>query len=300
MSASIDTNLPYDSSLGAYLLLAPTLVVIGLFLYYPTVQTLRFSFFRTFLFGQRSQFVGLQNFTTLLTSAAYQHSLAVTFLFAGAVVVASLSIGLFVALLLHEVSVAESAYLVAAIWPYALPTAVAGIVFLFLANPSVGVYTVAVESTLGVDVDWFTDGPQALAVVTVAAVWKQIGFNVIFLLAALSGVPESLEEACRLDGVGRLAKLRRVYLPLISPTLVFLVVMNTIFAFFGGFAFVDLMTQGGPSGATNLLIYKLFKDAFEYGNLGLASAQSVILFVIVAALTYVQLRVSDERAHYGA
>jgi sn-glycerol 3-phosphate transport system permease protein len=295
----MSTRTPYESSLGAYLLLVPTLAVIVLFLYYPSLLTLRFSFYRTFLFGQNLQFVGLENFTSLLTSAVYHNSLLVTFVFSAVVVAGTIVVSLFIAFMLYRVTRGQAAYLVAAIWPYAMPTAVAGIVILFLAHPSVGVYTHYIETWFGVEFDWFTRGPQALAVVAIAAVWKQIGFDVIFMLAALNNVPRSLTETAELDGVGTLRMLRRVYVPLISPTLVFLVVMNTIYSFFGSFALIDLTTQGGPTNATNLLIYKLFRDAFQFNNLGSASAQSVILFVIVAGLTYVQLRVSDRYAHYG-
>jgi len=288
----------YDSSLGAYLLLLPTLAAIIAFLYYPSLQTLRFSFFQTFLFGQNTRFVGLTNFTDLLGSQVYLTSVGLTVAFAVIVVIGSLAVGLLVAFLLYEVSDGKAAYLIAAIWPYALPTAVAGTVLLFLAHPSVGIYTHYLEAWFGIELDWFTVGWQGFAVVTVAAIWKQVGYNVIFMLAALNNVPESLNEACRLDGIETWRRLVRVYLPLMSPTLVFLVVINTIYAFFGSFALIDLMTQGGPTNATNLMIYQLYRDAFQFNNLGLASAQSVILFVLVAGLTFVQLRVSDRYAHY--
>jgi len=288
----------FERDWQAYVLLAPTLVVVTLFLYYPTVETLRLSLYKTFLFGQNSRFVGLENFRSLVTSASYHRSVLVTVVFAVVVVVGAIGLGLLVSFLLYEVTSGEAAYLVAAIWPYALPTAVAGTVFLFLAHPTVGIYTHYLESWFGLNVDWFTQGWQALAVVAVAAVWKQLGFNIVFTLAALNNVPESLTESASLDGVPTWQLFARVYLPLISPTLVFLVVMNTIYAFFGGFAFVDLMTQGGPDGATNLLIYKLFQDAFQFDNLGSASAQSVVLFAVVGGLTYLQLRVSDRYTHY--
>jgi sn-glycerol 3-phosphate transport system permease protein len=288
----------YDSTLGAYLLLFPTLAAIIAFLYYPSLQTLRFSFFQTFLFGQNTRFVGLKNFTDLLESQVYLTSIALTVAFAAIVVIGALAVGLLVAFLLYEVSNGKAAYLIAVIWPYALPTAVAGTVLLFLAHPSVGTYTHYLEAWFGIQLDWFTVGWQGFAVVAVAAIWKQVGFNVLFMLAALNNVPESLNEACRLDGIETWRRLVRVYIPLMSPTLVFLVVVNTIYAFFGSFALIDLMTQGGPTNATNLMIYQLYRDAFQFNNLGLASAQSVILFVLVAGLTYIQLRVSDRYAHY--
>ena len=291
---------PYDSKLGAAALLAPTAVVLVVFLYYPALQTFRLSLFQTLLLGTKRAFVGLDNYTTLLTSPEYHASFLVSVGFAATVVVGTLAVSLVIAYLLFQVEVGESTYLVAAIWPYALPTAVAGTVLLFLLHPTLGIFTHYLEAATGVQLDWFTSGPLAFVVVAVSAVWKQLGYNIVFLLAALNNVPETLTESARLDGVGHASLLRRVYLPLISPTLVFLVVVNTIYAFFGTFPLIDLMTSGGPDGATNLLIFKLYRDAFEFSSLGSAAAQSVVLFVVVALLMWVQLRVSDRYMHYGA
>lgn len=193
-----------------------------------------------------------------------------------------------------------SGYLLAAIWPYALPTAVAATILLFMLHPTLGIITHYLEAVTGFTFDWFTRGPLAFIVLVIVAVWKQLGYNIIFLVAALNNIPETLTESAQLDGVGRLTMLYRVYIPLISPTLTFLVVMNTIYAFFGTFPLVDLMTSGGPNNATNLLIFKLYRDAFEFNSLGQASAESTILFVIVSLLMYIQLRFSDRHAHYGA
>ncbi len=290
---------PYTKTWQAAGLLLPTLAVIVAFLYYPSIQTFRLSLFKSGILGNHLTFVGIGNFTYLFTSSAYLNSIAVTFVFAVVVVVGSLGLSLLVGGLLYEVTNGTAAYLVATIWPYALPPAVAGTVLLFLFHPSLGVLTYVIESATGVQLDWFTNGSLALVVVALAAIWKQLGYNVIFVLAALNNVPETLNEVSELDGVGRLTRLTRVYVPLIAPTLVFLVVMDTIYAFFGTFSLVDLMTSGGPNGATNLLIFKLYRDAFRFSNLGLASAESVVLFVVVGVLTYVQLRVSDEYVGYG-
>jgi len=293
MSANV-----YSKDWQAYLLLAPTLIVITLFLYYPTLDTLRFSFYKTFLFGQNTEFVGLANFMELFTTASYRQTVLVTIAFAAIVIVGTIAIGTLVAFMLHRVSWFQGGYLVAAIWPYALPTAVAGMMILFLAHPTVGIYSNYLQAWFGIDFDWFTVGWKAIVVVAIAAVWKQVGFNIIFSLAAFNNVSESLTEAAELDGVPVWKQFARVYLPLISPTLVFLIVMNTIYAFFGGFALVDLMTEGGPNGATNIMIYRLYQNAFEFSRLGLASAESVVLFVIVAGLTALQLRISDRYSHY--
>ncbi|MFC4248041.1 carbohydrate ABC transporter permease [Natribaculum luteum] len=283
----------------AYLLLAPTLLVSAVFLYYPAIEAVVLSFYQTLFFGGQRTWVGLGNYATLLESASYHDSVTITVVFAVLVVVGVMAISLVVSFLLHEVDWGQSGYLIAAIWPYALPPAVAGIVFLFLIHPTIGTFTGIVESYTSIQVDWFSNGRQAFVVVTIAAIWKQLGYNVIFMIAAMNNVPETLAEAARIDGIGRWTRLVRVYAPLISPTLLFLVVMNTIYAFFGTFAFIDLMTQGGPGGATNIMIFDLYRNAFEFNNHGLASAQSVVLFVVVSTLMYAQLRLSDERVHYG-
>ncbi|WP_435196953.1 carbohydrate ABC transporter permease [Natronomonas sp. EA1] len=287
----------FESRLGAGALLLPTMVVSVVFLYYPAVRALLLSFHEA-SFGRGNVFVGLDNYVRLFRSGDYLDSAALTVAFAALVVVLVMGLALAVTFLIHEVEVGTSVYLVSAIWPYALPPAVAGLVFLFLVHPTLGVVTTYVEA-LGVEVDWFSDGPQAFAVVLVAAVWKQIGYNVIFMTAAMNNVPASLTETARLDGVSRLQRLFRVYVPMMSPTLVFLAVINTIYGFFGTFPFVDLMTKGGPAGATNVLIYDLYRTAFQFYDFGFASAKSVVLFVVVGLLMYVQFRVSDRYTHYG-
>ncbi|MFC7078646.1 carbohydrate ABC transporter permease [Haloarcula halophila] len=290
---------PYDSIPQAAVLLLPTAVVLVAFLYYPGLETFRLSLYETLFLGQQTNWVGLGNFAELATSSAYHNSFLITVLFAAIVVVGTLSLSLVISYMLFHVEVGSSTYLVAAIWPYALPPAVAAILLNFLLHPNLGIFTHYLELLTPFTLDWFNSGPQAFGVVAVVAIWKQLGYNIIFLVAALNNVPESLRETARIDGVGHLRLLYKVYIPLVSPTLVFLAVMNTIYSFFSTFPLVDLMTSGGPSDATNFLIFKLYRDAFEFSSLGLASAESVVLFVLVAILMYGQIRLSDEYAQYG-
>lgn len=291
---------PYDSTRDAALLLLPTVVVLVAFLYYPGLETFRLSLYETLFLGQQTSLVGLGNFVELATSAAYRHSFLVSVLFAAVVVAGTLAVSLAISYMLFTVEVGSSTYLIAAIWPYALPPAVAAILLNFLLHPNLGIFTHYLEVLTPFTLDWFNSGPQAFAVIAVVAIWKQLGYNIIFLVAALNNVPETLTESAKLDGVGHFRLLRNVYLPLVAPTLGFLVVMNTIYSFFSTFPLVDLMTSGGPGNATNLLIFKLYRDAFEFSSLGLASAESVVLFVLVAVLMYVQIRVTEGYAHYGA
>ncbi|AAG20919.1 MULTISPECIES: sugar ABC transporter permease [Halobacterium] len=291
---------PFDSTLQALGLLLPSVVVLGAFLYYPGLETFRLSLYRTLFLGQQTAWVGAENFVQLLTSTAYHHSFAISVLFAAIVVTGTLLLSIAVGYLLFTVSVGSSAYLIAAIWPYALPPAVAAILLNFILHPNLGVFTHYLEAVTPFTLDWFNSGPQAFTVVAVVAIWKQLGYNIIFVVAAFNTIPKTLTERATLDGVGHLRRLRSVYLPLMAPTLVFLTVMNTIYAFFSTFPIVDLLTSGGPGDATNLLIFKLYRDAFEFNSLGLASAESVILFALVAVLMYVQIRVSEGYAQYGA
>jgi sn-glycerol 3-phosphate transport system permease protein len=273
------------------------MVVSLVFLYYPTVRAVGLSFYRASL-ARDDVFVGLENYGRLVGSSEYLRSILISVLFAACIVVGVMVVGLYVSFLIHEVEIGKGLYLVSAIWPYALPPAVAGLVFLFIAHPTIGILTGYIEA-LGVEVNWFSNGPQAFLVVLVAAVWKQIGYNVIFMTAAMSNVPASLTETAKLDGVSRTRRLLQVYVPIMSPTLVFLVIINTIYGFFGTFAMVDLMTKGGPAGATNILIYDLWRTAFQFYDFGFASAKSVVLFATVGVLMYVQFRLSDRYAYYG-
>jgi sn-glycerol 3-phosphate transport system permease protein len=287
----------FDDRLGAAALLLPTVLVSVIFLYYPTVRAVALSFYRVEIVGPNT-FVGVENYADIFASADYLGSVVISVGFALCVVGGVMIVGLYLTFLVHEIDVGKSVYLIASIWPYALPPAVAGLVFLFLAHPTIGIFTTYIEA-LGVEVNWFSDGGQAFAIVVVAAIWKQIGYNVIFMTASMNNIPDSLTETAKLDGVGRLNRLLRVYVPIMSPTLFFLVIMNTIYGFFGTFAIIDVMTKGGPAGATTILIYDLYRDAVQFRVFGAASAKSVVLFLLVGLLMLVQFRISERYTFYG-
>ncbi|WP_123622809.1 carbohydrate ABC transporter permease [Halorubrum sp. CSM-61] len=287
----------FDSRIESGLLLLPTLLVTVVFLYYPTALAFRTSFFDS-SFGRAEVFVGLENYVGLLTSSGYHRSIFISVVFAAVVVVGVVVVSLYLTFLIHEVDTGQGLYLISVIWPYALPPAVGALVFLFITHPTLGVLTGPIES-LGVEVDWFNNGSQAFVVVALAAIWKQIGYNVIFMIAAMNNVPDTLTETAELDGVGGLRRLVSVYIPIMTPTIFFLVIINTIYAFFGTFAFVDLLTSGGPSNATNILIFNLYQEGFSFFNFGVASAKSVVLFVIVGVLMFVQFQITDRYSYYG-
>jgi sn-glycerol 3-phosphate transport system permease protein len=287
----------FDDRREAFLLLLPTILVSLVFLYYPAVLAFRLGFFDA-TFGRPDVFVGLENYAALFTNARYHFSIVVTVAFSVIVIAGVMLFSLLVTFLIYEVEYGKSVYLIASIWPYALPPAVGGLIFLFIAHPSLGIFTHYIESATPIEVNWFSRRLQAFTVVTIAVIWKQVGYNVIFMIAAMHTIPEALTETSKIDGIGRMKRLFRIYVPIMSPVLMFLVVMNTIYSFFHTFAFVDLMTGGGPAGATNILIYDLFREAFQFYNFGMASAKSVILFIVVGLLMYVQLKVTDAYTHY--
>lgn len=288
----------YDKKWQAALLLLPTMSFLGLFLYWPFVETIWLSFHESSLIGS-DDWVGLQHYIELATSAEYQWSMFITIVFAVTVVSISMLIALLVSFMIHEVDRFQEFYLVAAIWPYALPLAVAAVILELIVHPNLGIITYALQNAFGFEFNWYLDGVLAFVVISVAAIWQGLGYSIIFITAALGQLPKTITEAAELDGVGRMQRLFRIYVPLISPTLVFLIVIRTVGGFFGGFALVDLMTGGGPGDATNILIFKLYTDAFDYSQFGFASAQSVILFLFVAVMMVIQLKVTNKYAYYG-
>lgn len=287
----------YESNWQAFLLLLPTMLFLFAFLYYPFIETFRLSFFRSNLLGE--SYVGLANYLRLFESSSYRYSFFVTVVFATSTVSISLLLALLISFMIHEVDRLKGFYLVAAIWPYALPLAVAAVLLDFLLHPTLGIFTYSFTQLTGLSFNWHIDGRAAVLAIILAAIWQGLGYSIIFMTAALGQLPRTITEAAELDGVGRLTRLFRIYVPLISPTIVFLIVIRTVSAFFGGFALVDLMTAGGPSGATDILMFKLYTDAFGYQQFGYASAQSIVLFVMVAIMMVIQLKITDRYAFYG-
>ncbi len=290
----------YKNKLLPYLLLLPALTVLILFLYYPQVEVFILSLHRVALLGVRKVFVGFANYQKIFSSPKYYHSLEITLIFVAAVVLIGLAVSLGLAVLANQKIRGARFYRTALIWPYALSPAAAGTVWFFLFTPVAGLVNYVLDSTIGIRPDWFGDKVLALALVTGAAIWKNLGYNVIFYLAALQNVPKELLEAAQVDGAGAFRRFWKVTFPLLGPTTFFLLTMNMIYAFFETFPIIDIMTRGGPGEATNTLIYNLYRDAFRFFKTGVASAQSVILFLFVLILTFLQFRTVERRVHYGA
>lgn len=289
----------YTADWKAYLLLLPTLVVSVAFLYYPAFKTFRLALYRTVAAGASRVYVGLDNFAWLLNSPNYHYSFLISLVFAAIVVVGSMAIGLYLSYLIYRVAVGTSGYLVSGILSYSFSFTIVATIMVFLLEPSVGILTHIIESSIGVQINWVTNSTQAILVVSGTSILKMVGYNVIFLIGALTSIPETINETAKLDGVGHFKLLSRVYVPLISPTLAFLLIMNTVYAFFLPFPVIDVMTSGGPGNSTSILIYHLYRTAFNNSQMGLAATESIVLFVLVGGLIIVQLVWSDRAAHFG-
>ena len=281
-----------------YLLLAPMIVIVIIFFLYPSVQSLYLSFFRVSPLGDRKIFVGLENFARLLNSKDYLNSLLVSIRFSGIVVLVGLSSSMAVAVVANQRLRGFAIYRALLIWPYALSPAIAGLVWGLMMNPNFGLGAVLLRRLTGINFNYLTSGTSALIFLSVAAMWKMFGYNIVFFLAGLQGLPTELLEAASLDGAGAWTKFWRVTFPMLSPTTFFLFLMNTLYSFFEVFGLVHITTGGGPGQATNLLVVNLYKDGFIGMNVGFASAQSILLLVMVAALTILQFRYAGTKVHY--
>jgi len=280
-----------------YLLVAPQLAITIIFFFLPAGQALWQAFHLEDPFGLSSTFVGLDNFRDLLRDREYLNSFKVTAIFSALVAVLGLSVSLLLAVLANRVVHAAGFYRNLLIWPYAVATAVAGVLWLFLFSPSVGILAVyLMEAGLAWNPRLRAD--DAMMLVVLAAVWKQISYNFIFFLAGLQAIPRSLLEAAAIDGASPFRRFWTIVFPLLSPTTFFLLVVNVIYAFFDTFAIIDIMTQGGPGTSTAILVYKVYTTGFKGLDIGSSAAQSVILMLIVVALTVVQFRYIDRKVNY--
>lgn len=278
-------------------LLAPQLAVTVVFFVWPAVQALVTSFQREDAFGLKTEFVGLENFRDLVADPLYLQSFGTTMIFSAAVAASALVVGLLLAVLVDRVSRGAELYSALLIWPYAVAPALAAILWAFLLNPSIGPLTRLLRA-IGIDWNYNVDGTQALILIVVASAWKQVSYNFLFFLAGLQSIPRSLLEAASIDAAGPWRQFRTIVFPLLAPTTFFLVVVNVVYAFFDTFGVVHATTGGGPGQSTTLLVYKVWKDGFIGLNLGSSSAQSVVLLVIVIALTAVQFRFLERRINY--
>ena len=294
----MEKRVVFRSAWLPYALVAPQIAVTLVFFFWPAAQAVWFSFQLQDAFGLKTQFVGLQNFYTLFRDESYLHAFQVTAVFSLLVAFWGIAISLVLATMADRVIRGSTAYRTLLIWPYAVAPAVAGVLYAFLFAPSIGIVTYALKGWFGVNWNWLLDGDQAMLLVVMAAVWNQISYNFVFFLAGLQSIPRSLIEAAAIDGAGPLRRFWTVVFPLLSPTTFFLLVVNVVYAFFGTFGIIDAITQGGPGQDTNILVYKVYHDGVKATDLGGSSAQSVILMLIVVALTVMQFRFIERRVQY--
>ena len=280
-----------------YALIAPQIVITAVFFLWPASQAIWQSVLRQDAFGLKTEFVGLENFARLFADEVYLESFTTTLVFSALVAGISMGVALLLAAMADRVIRRATTYRTLLIWPYAVAPAVAGVLWWFLFNPTIGIAAYALDA-LGYDWNHYVDGTDATALIVIAAAWRQVSYNFLFFLAGLQAIPRSLSEAAAMDGAGPVKRFLTIQLPLLSPTVFFLMVVNVVYAFFETFGIVHATTQGGPGNDTVILVYKVWRDAFEGLNLGSSAAQSVILMAIVIALTAIQFRYIEKRVEY--
>jgi len=289
----------FPNRLLPYLLVLPQIAVTVVFFFWPALESVRLSVFRTSPFGDKSFFVGLENFRKLLTSSEYYSSIVSSFLFAFGVTAIGLGAGLLVAALATQKIRGLAAYRTAALWPYGIAPPIAGIIFLFIFHPSYGALPYWLSFVTSYEFNWLLKGWVAMALVIVATAWTHVGYNIAFFLAGLLAIPASVLEAASVDGAGAIRRFRSIIFPLLSPITFYLLVVNLIFSFFGSFGVIHAVTQGGPGRATEIMVFKVYNDGLIGLNLGSSAAQSVLLMLVVIALTAIQFRFVEKRVTYS-
>ncbi|MFC5587138.1 sn-glycerol-3-phosphate ABC transporter permease UgpA [Nitratireductor kimnyeongensis] len=293
----MEKRVTFDNRLLPYLLLAPQLAVTIVFFFWPAGQALYQSLLLPDPFGLGARFVWFSNFEYLFNDRYYLQSFITTAVFTFFVTLVSMSVALLFAVMADQAVKGAGAYKTLLIWPYAVAPAVAGVMWLFMFQPSIGVIAFYMKA-MGIDWNPVLNGGQAMTLVILAAAWKQISYNFLFFLAGLQAIPKSLIEAAAIDGAGKWHRFRTIIFPLLSPTTFFLLVVNIVYAFFETFGIIHTMTAGGPGQSTTILVYKVYSDGFVGQDLGSSAAQSVILMVVVGILTVIQFRFIERRVHY--
>lgn len=280
-----------------YLLVAPQIAVTLIFFFWPAYRAVETSFFVEDAFGFTRDWVGLRNYVELFADPAYLKSFRTTLIFGVAVTALSMGLSLALAVAANRVIRGAFSYRTSLIWPYAVAPALAGVIWYFLMNPSLGIVAYWLRG-LGYDWNHYVNGDQALAMVVVAAAWKQISYNFLFFLAGLQSIPKSLIEAAAIDRAGPVRRFRTIVFPLLSPTTFFLLVVNLVYAFFDTFSLIHATTEGGPADATSILVFRVYNTGFIGQDYGSSAAQSVVLMALVVLMTVVQFRFVERRVQY--
>ncbi len=287
----------FPGKLLPYVLVLPQLAISLIFFYWPALQALQQSFLVQDAFGLSTEFVWFENYVNLLQTPEYYHAIGVTFTFSALVVFFSMSLGLLLATMANHEIRGIQIYRTFLIVPYAVAPAVASVLFIFMFQPGLGMIARAMQR-YGIDWNPVLNGTHAMILVVIVGVWNQISYNFLFFLAGLQSIPKSVIEAAAIDGARPMRRFWTIVFPLLSPTTFFLVIVNITYVFFNTLGIIDTATGGGPNGATQTLVYKVFQDGKVGADLGGSAAQSVILMVIVVALTAFQFRYVEKRVHY--
>jgi sn-glycerol 3-phosphate transport system permease protein len=293
----LEKRVSFKSSWLPWLLLAPQVVVITVFFFWPAGQALLQSFQQSDAFGTSTSWIGLENFRNLFSDPGYLASFKTTAIFSISVAVLGLAISLLLATMADRIVRGAMIYKTLLIWPYAVAPAVAGVLWLFMFAPSLGIVSYALRA-LGIDWNHLLKSEHAMTLIVLAAVWKQVSYNFLFFLAGLQSIPKSLLEAAAIDRATPFRRFWTITFPLLSPTTFFLLVINMVYAFFDTFGIIDAATQGGPGKDTAVLVYKVYADGFKGMDLGGSAAQSVVLMFIVVVLTVVQFRYVERKVQY--
>jgi sn-glycerol 3-phosphate transport system permease protein len=293
----MEKRVVFRSSWLPWLLILPQMAVILVFFFWPAAQALLQSLQQQDPFGTSVEFVGLDNFRQLFDDPGYVESFKTTALFSVLVAGIGISISLVLAVFADRITRGATFYKTMLVLPYAVAPAVAAVLWVFMFSPSLGVVAYAL-GTVGINWNHLLDSGHAMTLIVMASVWKQISYNFLFFLAGLQSIPKSLIEAAAIDGAKPWRRFWTVQFPLLSPTTFFLLVINVVYAFFDTFAIVDAATQGGPGKETAILVYKVYYDGFKAMDLGGSAAQSVVLMLIVVALTVVQFRYVEKKVNY--
>lgn len=280
-----------------YFLLLPQIAVTLVFFFWPAYQALQSSFFVEDAFGFSRNWVGLKNYAELFEDPGYLKSFRTTIIFSASVAILAMSISLMLALAANRVLRAATIYRTLLIWPYAVAPALAGVIWYFLMNPSLGILAYWLRN-LGVNWNHYVNGDQALLLVIVAATWKQISYNFLFFLAGLQSIPKSMIEAAAIDRAGPMRRFWTIIFPLLTPTTFFLLVVNLVYAFFDTFALIHATTEGGPYDATSILVFRVYNTGFIGQDYGSSAAQSVVLMALVIGMTFIQFRYIERKVQY--
>ena len=281
----------------AALVVAPQLLIIFVFFYWPSSQALYWAFTLEQPWGGGNEWVWFENFAYLLSDDRYWQSVRVSTVYALATTALAMGMALILALFADRQLRGYKSFRIGLIWPYAVAAPAIGLAFRFIFNPSAGV-----ASYLNYAFPDFWDpimnGSHAMTMVIIAGAWKQVSYSFIFFLAGLQSIPRSLTEAAAMDGARPMRRMMDIQLPLLTPTFFFLLVINITDSFTDSFGIVDTMTSGGPARATNLMVYKIYEDGFRGLDYSGAAAQSIILMILVISLTFIQFRYLERRVHY--